>query len=180
MKTRGIDGLIALFSLMIFIIAFGYKIGFERIILCGISIGVFVFFIVKFFGCEKTNIAPKSDVKMDIISENITELVLLNDIDEPIGHWEMYGKISLVIGIDTGENNVNVNLMNTIYASMIEKEHAVLNYSSGKWYIEDLASQNGVALIKSDGKKYKLTSLKPCLVEKGDIIFIGLTRLKLF
>lgn len=97
----------------------------------------------------------------------------------PISYWQMYGKSSLVIGLDTGENKVDVNLLNTTYASIIDIEHAVLNYSGGNWYIEDNNSKNGISVKKSDGKKYRINNEKPCFVEKGDIIYISMAKLKL-
>ncbi len=78
-----------------------------------------------------------------------------------------------------GENHVTVNLDQAVYASMIDVEHAVLNFSGNDWYVEDVSAQNGVSVQKMDGKKYKLAYGKPCKLERGDIIFIGLTRLQL-
>lgn len=110
----------------------------------------------------------------------VSELVLLNEEGKGLAVWPLYGKVSMVIGRDVGENNVDVNLSSATYASMVEVEHAVLNYSGGEWYIEDLASKNGVSVQKKeDGKKYKLAPDKPCRVESGDVILIAMTRLLL-
>lgn len=110
----------------------------------------------------------------------VSELVLLNEEGKSLAIWPMYGKVSMVIGRDVGENNVDVNLSSASYASMVEVEHAVLNYSGGEWYIEDLASKNGVSVQKKeDGKKYKLAPDKPCRVSTGDIILIAMTKLLL-
>ncbi|MFR4977305.1 MAG: FHA domain-containing protein [Butyricicoccus sp.] len=107
-----------------------------------------------------------------------TEVVLLSEEDRPMASWSLYGKVSMVIGRDVGENQVNINLSASTYASMIEVEHAVLNYSSESWYVEDLASKNGVSVKKhADGRKYKLAANQPCKLDSGDIIYIGLTRL---
>ena len=108
-----------------------------------------------------------------------TELSLLNEEGEPLAAWDIYGKNGIVIGRDTGENSVTVDLNNTTYASMIDVEHAVLNYFNGAWYIEDISTKNGVSIKKSDGKKYKISYGKPCRLELGDIIFIGPTRLQI-
>ncbi len=108
-----------------------------------------------------------------------TELELLNEEGGTLASWSIYGKNGIVIGRDVGENQVTVNLDHTEYASMIDVEHAVLNYSKDTWYVEDISSKNGVSVQKSDGRKYKLTYGKPCRIEQGDIIFIGLARLKL-
>ena len=109
----------------------------------------------------------------------ITELVLLNEEGTRIASWNLYGKTGLVIGRDVGENHVSVDLNDVTYASMISVEHAVLNYSGDSWYIEDISEKNGVSVEKRDGKKYKLSYGKPCKLERGDIIFIALTRLQI-
>lgn len=183
MKTKVIDGMIALCALGFFITSYLNEIGTRQIWFCAISGVFFLIFFLKLFqnNREIKSIAQKPAVDTVIAQSStlITELVLQNDEEQSIATWEMYGKVSLVIGLDIGENKVDVNLLRSTYASTIDVEHAVLNFSSGKWYLEDLGSENGVSVIKSDGKKYKLTAMKPCLVEKGDIIFISLTKLKL-
>lgn len=110
----------------------------------------------------------------------VTEIVLLNDENQPLASWVLYGKTGMVIGRDAGENQVNINLGNSVYAGMVEVEHAVLNYSAGCWYVEDLASKNGVTVQKcADGRKYRLASDQPCRLAAGDIVYIGLARLQL-
>lgn len=125
---------------------------------------------------ETVEIAAESAVPPE---ETPTELVLLSEEGNRIATWNIYGKNGIVIGRDVGENHVTVNLDHTTYASMIDVEHAVLNYSGNDWYIEDVSSQNGVSVQKMDGKKYRIAYGKPCKVEQGDIIHIGLTRLEL-
>ncbi len=124
---------------------------------------------------ERRDHADTSDDGQQVL----TELVLLDEADHRIGSWEIYGKNGLVIGRDVGENQVSINLENTVYAGMIDIEHAVLNYSGDSWYIEDISEKNGVSIQKRDGKKYKLSYGKPCRLEAGDIICIALTRLQI-
>lgn len=109
----------------------------------------------------------------------LTEVGLLNENDERLTSWNIYGKNGLVIGRDIGENQVDINLDQTTYASMIDIEHAVLNFSGNDWYVEDISVKNGVSIQKTDGKKYKLAYGKPCKLERGDIIYIALTRLQI-
>lgn len=109
----------------------------------------------------------------------LTELVLLSEESDHLASWNIYGKNGVVIGRDSGENQVMVDLNHTAYASMIDVEHAVLNFSGENWYIEDISNRNGVSIQKRDGKKYKLSYGKPCRLEGGDIIFIALTRLQI-
>ena len=117
---------------------------------------------------DKQNIPPTG---------TLTEIVLLNDEDQPLTSWTLYGKTGLVIGRDDRENQVHINLSNSAYASTVEVEHAVLNYAAGCWYIEDLSSKNGVSVQKMDKRKYKLGSGQPCRLSVGDILYIGLVRL---
>ena len=110
----------------------------------------------------------------------ISKVDLINENGIVIDSWELYDKTSAVIGKDIGENQVDIDLSQNPYASMIEIEHAVLNYADGNWYIEDLGSQNGISIMKrGSNKKYKLSSLQPCKLDFGDVVFIGMCQLKL-
>ena len=102
---------------------------------------------------------------------------MLIDEDQALASWSLYGKTVMVIGRDSGENQVNINLANSTYAGTVDVEHAVLNYSAGSWYVEDLNSKNGVSVQKGDKRKYKLAPGHPCLLARGDILYIGLVRL---
>ena len=108
----------------------------------------------------------------------VTEVLLLNEEDQTLATWPLYGKVGMIIGRDVGENQVDINLISSTYASMVDVEHAVLNYTGGSWYVEDLASKNGVSVQSGkDGRKYKLAPDQPCKLDAGDIIYIGLARL---
>lgn len=111
-------------------------------------------------------------------SKIISRLLLLSEENTVLAEWDLFGRISMVIGKDVGRHTVDVNLNQTKYAGMIEHEHAVLNYCDEDWYIEDVGSQNGIRIQKAaDGRKYDLTSGQPCKIDIGDIIYIGVTRL---
>jgi len=113
------------------------------------------------------------------IFKRIDKVVLLNNNGEDIFSWELYGKTSVVIGKDLGENRVDIDLSKNPYAAMIDVEHAVLNYAEGNWYVEDLDSRNGISIQKVGQKKsYKLSATQPCKLDLGDIIFVGMCRLK--
>lgn len=110
----------------------------------------------------------------------ISRLLLLSEEDTELMAWDMYGKTSLVIGRDVGENQVDVNLAASPYASMVDVEHAVLNFSGGEWYVEDIGSRNGISIKKAqDGRTYRLSRDTPCRVEAGDILLAGMNRLLL-
>lgn len=113
-------------------------------------------------------------------SELITEMVLLSEEDTELCVWDLYGKVSMVIGRDVKENQVEIDLSKGPYASMVDVEHAVINFSAGNWYIEDLGSENGISIKKAaDGRTYRISSDTPCRLERGDCVIIGLNRLVL-
>lgn len=110
----------------------------------------------------------------------ISEILLLGEDNNITDTWDIYGKTSIVFGRDEGDNQVDVNLRNTDYAGTIDGEHAVMNYSNGCWYIEDLDSENGTRIQRGGtGKKHKVSSREPCRVEQGDVIYLGLAPIRI-
>lgn len=110
----------------------------------------------------------------------ISEILLLGEDNNITDTWDIYRKTSIVFGRDEGENQVDVNLKNTDYAGTVDGEHAVMNYSGGSWYIEDLDSENGTRIQRNgEDKPYRVSSREPCKVERGDIIYLGLAPLKI-
>lgn len=110
----------------------------------------------------------------------ISEILLLGEDNNITDTWDIYRKTSIVFGRDEGENQVDVSLKNTDYAGTVDGEHAVMNYSGGSWYIEDLDSENGTRIQRNgEDKPYRVSSREPCKVEKGDIIYLGLAPLKI-
>ena len=114
------------------------------------------------------------------IERHITGIELLSDTGEKIAFWDLYQRVSAVIGKDLRENHVDIDLSKSEYCSTVDLHHAVLNFAGGNWYVEDLGSRNGVTVQKVvDGRKYKLDRNQPCRLEYGDILLIGLCKLKL-
>lgn len=113
-------------------------------------------------------------------SDIISTIELVNEENEIIKKWDIREKISFLIGKSNEENDVFIDLNSSIYSPLIENNHAVLNYASGKWYIEDLSVESRVCIEKNeDGKKYRVVKNAPCTVKKGDIIFISKVKLLL-
>lgn len=175
---RKLDFSIALLGFGLFLVALFFETGVSQIFF--VVVGLLLSLLGTYDFLVKSGVLPDFKSKLSQKHSNhITGLALMNDENQVIATWDLYEKTSLVIGLDEGENQVDVNLAESVYASTLDVEHAVINYAGGQWFVEDLDSENGVAVMKSDGYKYQLTSLKPCLVEKGDIIFVSLVRLKL-
>lgn len=177
-KKGALDLSIAVTSLAAAVISAYYiEMFYVKIIVCILFVVTAILFMVL-YSCDE--LKRSDNIRKNVqFRRVISELVLLNEENTVVASWDIYGKVSLVIGRDSRNQSVDINLSNSAYAGMIDNEHAVLNYTGACWYIEDLGSQNGISIQKaSDGKKYKITS-QPCKVELGDVIYIGLTRLQI-
>lgn len=183
MKKRVIDLAVVFICLAVIGITLlypGQVRGKDAVVITAICLcGTFLFLAVwdKDKVRESTGFADKS---LPSESGLVTEIVLLNEEDKPFMTWDLYGKTAMVIGRDVRENQVDIDLGQSPYASMVEIEHAVLNYSAGSWYVEDLGSSNGIRVKKAgDGRLYSLSPDTPCRLERGDCLYIGLNRLLL-
>lgn len=107
----------------------------------------------------------------------IGELALLGEEDDIVRTWRILGMPSAIIGKSTLTTHADIDLRDTAFATMVDPEHALLNYTQSGWYIEDNDSRNGISIVKRDQKKYHISKTEPCLLEKGDIIYIANTRL---
>ena len=92
--------------------------------------------------------------------------------------WHLSGAASLLIGRDTVSNEADINLGDTQYGAYISNEHAVINYSQGQWYIEDLESVNGTGLRKrGDDYATRLKSSISYKIDAGDTIYISKAKI---
>ncbi len=165
------------FSLIVFI---GDLPTFIKILLIIFGVIIFVHSAYTLYKSLKDIKSLDGESAREIFNEKvISKISLLNKDGETVNSWELYGKTAAVIGKDVGENHVDIDLSKNPYASMIDIEHAVLNYADGNWYIEDLDSQNGISIKKfGEDKIYKLSSLQPCKLDFGDIVIVGICQLK--
>ncbi len=148
----------------------------ERMISLAALTGVgILFFILMVADADR----EEHEDQMNSGEDGISEILLLGEENNISAIWDIYGKTSVVFGRDEGENQVDINLRNTDYAGTVDVEHAVMNYSNGSWYIEDLDSENGTRLQRGGaGNRYKVSSREPCRIEKGDIIYLGLAPVR--
>lgn len=108
----------------------------------------------------------------------IKQLILVDEDGNYKREWNINGKISLLIGKNTKNNEVDIDLASTDYSYLISKQHAVLNFASNNWYVEDIGSSNGVGIKKlNDNVKRKLFKDVPYKLESGDTIYIANTQL---
>ncbi|WP_058486181.1 FHA domain-containing protein [Defluviitalea phaphyphila] len=111
-------------------------------------------------------------------NSNIKKLILMDGDGSREKEWYFEGAVSFLIGKSTPTTEVDIELGDTRYSEYISNEHAVMNYSNGFWYIEDLESLNGVGL-KKKGEQFvfRLKPFTPYKVDKGDIIYISKAKL---
>ncbi len=176
-KKRGIDLAIvcicgAIGGIALFYIEEG---SFRTAVLVVSGILAFVFFLLAIReGMEKGGDGSSFSKQ----SGPILELVLLSEEDTQLMAWDMYGKVSMVIGRSGKNSLADVDLSQSPHGGMVDEEHGVLNFSGGNWYVEDLGSENGTSIKKGqDGKIYRLSSGNPCIVERGDEILVGRNHL---
>lgn len=142
--------------------------------------GTLLLGIVAVIYISKALNAKDYPIKEEVISSTnaVNGLALLNEDNEIIKEWDLLNKASMVIGRNTKDNEVDIDLSTSTYAALIDTQHAVLNFASGNWYIEDLYSENGISIQKAEDRiRYKLSKDKPCRIIKGDVIFIAKTKL---
>lgn len=109
----------------------------------------------------------------------IRELLLLDENNKPVRSWNLAGRVSVIIGRAGKEEDVDVDLEGCEYGAFVDYQHAALNYSLDRWYVEDLGSSNGVRVEKvEDGNCYRIMN-RPCQVRAGDVLYIANTRLLL-
>lgn len=113
-------------------------------------------------------------------NKQVKSLVLINEEGDTLLEWSLMGKTALIIGKSTEKEPVDIDLECSAYARMISKQHAVLNYTNGGWYIDDIDSKNGTRVKKLYQNSIMDVKLVGTVeVESGDIIYIASTMLQL-
>lgn len=173
------DIMVCSFSAAIMILSYCYIEQKTARMALGIVAGILfcLFFVLAVLDKDRKGRPRRQRGRSRSLRGGIQVLALLDEEDKIIAEWNIAGKTSLLIGRDTRREDVDINLANTAFGGMVDRQHAVLNYTAGQWYIEDLDSANGIRIQKPDGRIYEVSRTQPCQVEKGDILFVGLTRL---
>ncbi len=140
-------------------------------------VGTIVFILVALIWLLFEYRSGKS-VAFERYESPIRKFILITRDGEREKEWYCEGMSSFLIGKGTTLQDVDIELGDSQYNDYISNEHAVLNYSDGYWYIEDLNSFNGVG-IKKKGEEYAFR-LKPLVsykVDEGDLIYIAKAKL---
>ncbi|SJZ97627.1 FHA domain-containing protein [Selenihalanaerobacter shriftii] len=112
------------------------------------------------------------------VNHEIRSLILKDSDDKIIHEWDINELRSVLIGKKTKVNEVDVDLSQATYSSLISREHAVMNNTGDKWYFEDIGSSNGSGIKrKNTDKKFKINEGKPYPINSGDTIYIANTKL---
>ena len=139
------------------------------VLLVAFGMGVFVIL------CKNLYFSKEKEDK-----SNITYIKMVNEDNNVIEKWNIEDKISFVIGKSTKDEKVFIDLNSSIYSNLIEDKHAVLNYAEGCWYVEDLSERSGISIVKkNDDIKYRMVKGSPCVIKKGDILYISKVKLLL-
>lgn len=132
---------------------------------------------VQSAGSQSNKVASKAKTQQ---TKNITKLVLLNEEGTALFEWSLQGKTAVSIGKSTDKEPVDIDLNDSAFAQMISKQHAVLNYTDGGWYIDDIDSKNGTRVKKlNQNAILDLKLVGAVEVSVGDIIYIANTMLQL-
>lgn len=92
--------------------------------------------------------------------------------------WDITGKASVLIGKTTKDGEVDVDLSEVAYSTLVSRQHAVMNYAADSWYIEDIGSANGSGIKRmNENSKFRMEKGQPYKLNAGDIIYIANTKL---
>ncbi len=111
-------------------------------------------------------------------SSGIEKLILIDEEGVSLKSWDVGGRISLVIGKSSADSEVDIDLKDTDYSSLVSRQHAVLNFANDSWFIEDIGSVNGSGIKRADeSSKFKIEKGTPYKINSGDIIYIANSKL---
>jgi hypothetical protein len=111
-------------------------------------------------------------------NSGITQLILKGEDGKNVKVWDVRQKKSFVIGKKTAEADVDIDLSDAEYATLISKQHAVLNYSGDNWYVEDIGSTNGSGIKRrNENSRFRIEVDKPYPIQSGDILYIANTKI---
>lgn len=108
----------------------------------------------------------------------VSAVVMLNEHGAFMKEWNLERQVSLLIGKNTKNKEVDIDLSDSVYDALIHDEHALMNFAAGSWYLEGIHSPSSVSVKKAnDVTRYRLVDNKPCKIDCGDLIYIANTRL---
>lgn len=167
-----LDGLIAVLAMFLCIFIYQY---FEqdvviKYIIAGVFATIALYYAAKLW--------RKFQQPITAYNNNVTAVLLLSDSGHVIKQWDMKGKVSLLIGKNKKNKDVDIDLSESMYDALIYDEHALLNFAANTWYLEGLHAPSNTSIKKNGNQvRYRLAGNRPCKIIAGDIIYIANTRL---
>ena len=162
-----IEWLILLFLILIMVFLIINEHHLAQQILVGISLIIWIGLLVK----KNYKRRPKSKIKT---------IQLLNEREEVVKEWYIRDEQGLLIGKNFQNQLVDIDLTDSDYAVLIEKQHAALNCVNGKWFLEDLGSRNGTGIkVAKTSHIQRLKDEEVIVANPGDRIYIAKTILQL-
>ncbi|MEK3734047.1 MULTISPECIES: FHA domain-containing protein [unclassified Paenibacillus] len=129
-------------------------------------------------GGSSTRVQANAGFRKPAEPRDIVKLVQIDEDGEPVKEWYIMGQTSLLIGKSNPMQEVEIDLADSEYASLISSVHAVLNRVNQEWFIEDNDSASGTGVrAASRSTAMKLQSGEPCRINSGDLLYIANTRL---
>lgn len=136
-----------------------------------ILIGIFAGLAIVLIAYEINSFQSAAKTAPRVVA---SALVLLNEAQRGIESWNLVGQTSVLLGKNIEETTPGIDLADTEYSSLIDNQHAVLNYTATGWIIEDLSSQNGVSILHPGKEKEQfLAPGLPYKILPGDILYIA-------
>ncbi|WP_042473925.1 FHA domain-containing protein [Bacillus ndiopicus] len=155
--------------LLLYIFALSRDPSLQIVSIIVIVAGGAVFLTYNYISTKKQALAQETAIE---------KLVLIDERGTEIQEWSLMNQTSLLIGKKTIDYQPEIDLSFAEYASLINTEHALLNYVDGIWYVEDVDSVNGVGIRKPYRHiTQKLQQDNPCAIGYGDIIYIANTKI---
>lgn len=166
-----------LVNIMLFVTAFSGIFYFNYVyntrqakIMTGITLGILLAFYCVVLVFKNSRNKTTGD--------KITKISLIDEDNKTVKTWEITGSSAMLIGKRTNTNNVDIDLSEATYSSLISREHAIMNYAGNDWYFEDIGSSNGSGLMtKEEARKFKVEEGKAYKLSCGDSIYIANTKL---
>lgn len=136
------------------------------------SLGIVIAGVIIF------SVKKMRSLKKDKVDYQIINKLSLKEEGTIIEEWDLKDKTALLVGKKEEGNNIDIDLATVNYASLISREHGVLNNAGNKWYFEDLNSLNGSGIRrKHNNKKFKVPPGEPYKLNAGDTLYIANTKL---
>lgn len=153
----------------------GHEYDLEKYVLLCIFAGIGLYYASNLIPQKREELPLVVDTE---IKGDISGIVMLNENGVYMKEWNVQGLVALIIGKNTKNKEVEIDLSDSAYDALIQDEHALMNFASGNWYLEGLHMPSNISIKKGhDGMRYRLADNKPCKLDPSDIVYIANTRL---